>query len=101
MTMTFKDLMGGHPFAEIACAYTGMVVRRLVVIDDRVDIDALTEQVGVALDTEIRFEPWFMDRGSLVFRLELGTGKLCTDGDVIRFDDGTESAIDYASMSDD
>jgi hypothetical protein len=99
--MTLADILKGHTAAEILCAYTHAVVRRLVVNVDVgiVDMDAGEgHQVGIPLDTEITYEPWFMDRGSLlfanpIFGAQPAVWKLCTEHDVIRFDDGTEVLV--------
>lgn len=91
----FKNLMGSNRHANIVCLYKGTVVRRLSVVGDSIEIDAITETVKVPLDTEITYEPWFMDRGSLLFALPSGrVGKLCTEGDMVYFGDGTERHLD-------
>jgi hypothetical protein len=88
----FRDLMNGHASAEIINLYGGNVVRKLTVNGDRVTIDALVPPVvSVNLETEIVYQPWFMDRGSLLFKCsgipELA--KICTEFDEIRYPDGS------------
>jgi hypothetical protein len=83
--LTFSDLMRGHLTAEILCYRRGTIVRRLTVKGDTVNMDAITESIDIPLTTPIAYEPWFMDRGSMLFN---GNLKLCTEGDTIRFPDG-------------
>jgi hypothetical protein len=92
---TFKDLMKNHHGATIICGLTGKVVRRLAVIGDILDIDAITDSIGVSMDTTIGFDKWFMDRGSLTFASsEVPQGcKLCTEYDRIVFEDDTGGTI--------
>ena len=103
---TLRAFMQGQLGAEIRCAYRGTVVRKLVVNADAniVDIDFGDGEVqGLDLDLELCYEPWVMDRGSItfqipshIFRLGMspdGRGKLCTELDVVRFDDGTEAVV--------
>lgn len=87
---TVRDLMAGHTGAEIRCAHTGKVVRRLAVVEDTLDIDAMGEQLGIPLDTQLTYEPWFMDRGSILFTFNGQACKFCTEFDKIVFEDGTE-----------
>ena len=105
-TTTIKELMRGHLGAEIVCAMRGQVVRKLVVNPDMniVDIDfGGGEVVGLALDTELHYEAWTMDRGSFTFRIPAhllrpdmpdGRGCFCTEFDIVRFDDGTEETAE-------
>ena len=90
---TLTDLMKGHKAAEIVCAVRGIVVRRLVVCDDTLEIDASgawgREEFAAPLDTAISFRPWFMDRGDVVLTTNGQTIKLCTEHDLIRYEDGT------------
>lgn len=83
--MTIRHLMNGASSVEIVCRIKGTVVRRLTSDGNDVIVDAITEQVTVPLDTRIVYEPWFMDRGSLLFN----GMKLCTEGDIVRFPDGS------------
>jgi hypothetical protein len=95
--MNFADLMRDQDSAEIVCAYKGAVVRKLTVIERDsstfVRIDALTEHVDVLISTEIIYQPWTFDRGSMLFGHSGGTGKLCTEGDLIRFPDGRSFSV--------
>ena len=90
---TLREFMRGHLGAEIWCAYRGEVVRKLVVNPDSniVDID-----FG---DGEVH---GFMDRGSVMFKIPAdilqpgspdGCGKICTELDVVCFDDGTRGVV--------
>ena len=88
--MTIKDLMSGRTSAEIICRHKGGVVRRLTCDGDSVTVDAITEKVTVPLDTPIVYEPWFMDRGNMLFN---GDMKLCTEADLIRFPDGSAHLV--------
>ena len=103
---TLRAFMQGQLGAEIRCAYRGTVVRKLVVNADSniVDIDFGDGEVqGLDLDLELCYEPWVMDRGSITFQIPShilrpgmspdGRGKLCTEFDVVCFDDGTEAAV--------
>ena len=90
--MTFKTFMDGHRTATIRCAYTGNFVRRLAVFGDVLELHCADgTAIGLPLDAPIRYEAWFWDRGSLTFTSpELPEdAKLCTEGDVVTFDDGT------------
>lgn len=95
----FADLMNGHLYAEIVCPIQGKVVRRLAVSadGDSVTIDALVPPlITIPIRTPITFVPWHDDRGNLVFSygdLRDNTGKICTQGDLIRFSDGKEYVI--------
>jgi hypothetical protein len=93
--MTFETLMGGHKAAEIRCPYKGVVVRRLAVEGDMIEVDAITVKVSVPLASEITYEAWVLDRGSLLFSAP-GFGdqaKLCTEFDEIVFDDGSTGRV--------
>ncbi len=94
---SFADLMAGHHEAEIIDPVHAKVVRRLTVNGDRVFINAMEPTIySVPLDTPIGYQPWFCDRGSLLFPLaELpdGRGKICTEYDTIRYKDGEEAEI--------
>lgn len=97
--MTFRSVMGNHKSAEVFCLYRGELVRRLTVDGDVLHFDAITEACDIPLDTEIKYEPWCMDRGSLVFSAPglphgITVAKFCTEHDVIKFDDGTTGHVD-------
>ena len=98
--LTFETLMAGHKSAEIVCPYKGEVVRRLTVKGDGlIDVDVMTETVTVRMATPITCHPVFWDRGNMMFYIpDYGgpnglVGKLCTEADLIRFDDGTEAHV--------
>jgi len=96
---SFRDLMAGYDYAEIVCRYKKTVVRKLTVNGDMVNMDAITEAVEVPLDTPVEYEPWFMDRGSMLFRAEGHDVplKLCTEADEVRYPDGSEGWVNPAS----
>lgn len=86
--MTLRDFMRGRLGAQIKCGVRGQVVRRIAVNGEIADIDAITETVGVPLDTVLQYQSWTFDRGSIIFDLEgRGILKLCTEFDVISYDD--------------
>lgn len=92
----FADLMSGHAKAEIICAMKKTLVRRLKVVDgNSVQIDPMEgPPITIPLTTPIKYEPWFMDRGSLLFSCEeMPEAKLCTEFDLVRFPDGNEWPI--------
>lgn len=99
--MTFETLMAGHKSAEIVCLLKGEVVRRLTVKDGGlIEVDVMTEKVTVRMGTPIVCHPVFWDRGNMMFYIpDYGgdpnglVGKLCTEADHIRFDDGTETHV--------
>lgn len=104
-TTTIRNLLDGHLAAEIVCAMRATVVRRFVVHPDMdiVDVDfGDNTQVGLSLDTVLSYDAWIMDRGSIVFiipeHMRLPDmpicGKLCTEFDILRFDDGTEITVE-------
>lgn len=90
---TLANIMNGHKTAEIVCAYKGTVVRRLTVDGEVITVDALTEKVDVLLTTPVTYEAWMFDRGSMLFSYAGKVGKLCTEGDIIRFADGSEGHV--------
>lgn len=63
--------MSGEPRAEIYCLYSEKLVRVLTVAPDgqTVEIDAQDGRtvVTVPMTTPIRYEPWTMDRGNMLF----------------------------------
>ena len=95
---SFAELMNGHQSAEIVCAIKKSVVRRLKVDADGVHIDPLEGPVIVVpMDTPIVHEPWFMDRGNMLFSCEEfpdDSAKICTELDVVRFPDGHEEVVE-------
>lgn len=89
---SFADLMNGRKSAEIVNPLKGNVVRRLTVVGDQLFIFASHEYpiLHYPLATPVRYEEWFMDRGSLLFDKEY---KICTEMDTIRYKDGTQGRI--------
>lgn len=94
---SFADLMNGNLYAEIRCAIHGTVVRRLSASGHTVTIDALEPPtLSVPASTPITYEAWMMDRGSMLFTHAEMPGqklKICTEADIIRYNDGSEYAI--------
>ena len=93
----FKELMSGYESAEIVCPIKNEVVRKLVVDGNTVNIEAGSDTVSVPIHTAVAYEPWTFDRGNLLF-WEVAAAddeklKLCTEGDKIRFPDGTEDSL--------
>lgn len=105
----FRDLMAGYKTAEITCLYQRCVVRRLTVEGDELKIDACDGNgpVTVKLDAAITYQPWVMDRGSLLFdaadcvalpmaAAALGPTaklKICGEEDTIVFPDGSTDRV--------
>lgn len=94
---TFRDVMNGHPTAEIKNLLNGQVVRRLKVVGDTVEIDALTVTGTASLDDKLTFKPWVLDRGNILFDSPLvpagQQAKLCTQFDPINYPDGSEAEL--------
>jgi hypothetical protein len=95
----FADLLNGHTSAELRCLYTGSLVRKFVLSDSGDIFLDPTEGPGlyVPASTPVYYEPWVMDRGSILFRhKQYGDTllKLCGKGDPIRFEDGTEDLVE-------
>jgi hypothetical protein len=95
---TFADLLKGHECGQIHCLYTGLVVRHLSLNKHGNLVlkpgDGPTLVIPAA--TPLQYEPWEMDRGSLIFKHHDIPGqplKLCGEGDIIRYEDGTEATI--------
>ena len=91
----FKDLMAGYESAEIVCIMKNEVVRELVVNGNIVTIESGPDKVDVPIDTTVIYEAWHFDRGNMLFLLSGSTEflKLCTEGDKIKFPDGTEDNV--------
>lgn len=64
---TIRDVMAGHGYAEIRCAYTYTLARRLTVRGENITIDAITAVVDVPLDTPLFLDVWLLDRGTVLF----------------------------------
>lgn len=94
---SFKDLMNGYESAIIRNLIDECPVRKLKVIDNQVEIDAITITLNVPIDTPITYEPWCFDRGSMLFSVpDFPTGKICTELDIICFPDGTQASVEPA-----
>jgi|TARA_R110000824_G_scaffold390511_1_gene586999 hypothetical protein len=88
----FKDLMAGYKSAEIICPIKGKAMRELNVDGDTVHIKAGPDKKDVPIDTPVSYDSWLFDRGNLIFGKQ-NEMKLCTEGDRIRYPDGTEDAV--------
>ena len=94
----FKELMSGYESAEIVCPIKNEVVRELTVNGNIVTIESGPDKVDVPIYTSVTYEPWMFDRGNLLFWsvIPFTDGekmKLCTEGDKIKFPDGTEDSV--------
>ncbi len=100
MPKTIRTLMNERRGATIHCAMTGTQVRTLAITGDYCDLRAGDgTEVAIHIDTPLQYEQWFMDRGSvLVKSCDAGVIKLCTEFDLLRYDDGTEVAVDVGDM---
>lgn len=79
--MIVEDILNGYFHAKIRCAVTNRVVRELTVVANGVFVQPETgDPVVIPLDTEVRYEPWFLDRGSILFGEKF---KLCTEYDIV------------------
>jgi hypothetical protein len=95
---TVGDLLNGHEHADIRCLYSHNVVRRLSLDPHKnIVLDALQgPTLVIPPTTELLFEPWEMDRGSILFYHNDFPGKalkLCGEMDTIHYDDGTQDSI--------
>lgn len=93
--MTLRELLCGLPSAHIHCVVTGAVVRTLVADGDYCDLRAGDgSEVAIRLDEPLTFEPWFMDRGSILVKsCDAGVIKLCTEGDLLHLEDDAAFTI--------
>jgi len=91
----FGDLMPGQPTAEIWCPYQNVRVRQLRAAAEHIEIipEDGSGPIKVKAQDRIFFEPWFMDRGSLLFQHDLGLLKLCTEGDTIKYPQGNSLVL--------
>lgn len=91
---TLEDVMGGHDRAEIVCLLKGTVVRRLKRTPAGIEIDpGEGEPVTLPANAPVRYEAWFMDRGSLLIDIPgFGEGKLCTEEDRVTYPPDAETA---------
>jgi hypothetical protein len=93
---TFNDFLGDHETSELRCPIKQEVIRRFRRMPNGdVELDALEEKIVVPADTTVRYEPWDMDRGSLLFEdAKRGTLKACTELDILVFPNGEEGAVE-------
>lgn len=100
---TFRDFFTKAAEVEIVCAIRGEVVRRLKLVDDTVTIDPMQgPTVEIPADTEVTYQPWTFDRGSLLFACALTApepAKICTELDLVRYPDGREESISHPDSS--
>lgn len=100
---SFADLMNRHATAQIINLLHGDVVRNLKVTGDLVEINPGEgfPIVVVPLSLEIKYEPWSMDRGSLLFEHAdyKPFAKICTEMDIIRYPDGSEYSINPSPVA--
>ena len=95
--MTLRELLAKSLSAKISCAVTGDVVRQLTLSGPHVHLRAGDgTQVLIDADETLHYEPWFMDRGSvLVTSCNHGLIKLCTEFDLVTLDDGTSVSLTW------
>jgi hypothetical protein len=90
---SFQDLMQ-HGDCVICCLYTGQQVRTLTIKGDNCHILAGDgTELDVPLETKIRYEPWAMDRGNMLFNYQGGELKICGEADVLITEDETEYQV--------
>lgn len=94
-SMTLRQLLNERLSASIFCLVHGTQVRTLVLQGDYVNLRAGDgSEVAILADEPLTFEEWCMDRGSILVRsCDAGVIKLCTEGDKIVLEDGTETCI--------
>lgn len=99
--MTLRQLLNERLGARIYCLVRGAQVRTLVLNGDYVDLRAGDgTEVAIRADELLAYEPWFMDRGSvLVKSCDAGVIKLCTEGDRVVLEDGTETSVLWDDMT--
>jgi len=93
--MTLRQLLNERLDATIHCLVRGTQVRALALQGDYVDLrTADGNEIAIHADELLVYEPWFMDRGSvLVKSCDAGVIKLCTEGDRVVLEDGTETSV--------
>jgi hypothetical protein len=94
--LTLGGLMQGHGKAQIICLMKREVVRTLEVKGDDLLITSPPDSLLFSLNQRIFYDPWMMDRGSLLIQCKHmpdGMAKLCTEADIIRYEDGSEFSI--------
>ena len=99
--MTLRDLLAKSLSAQIACAFTGQVVRHLTLAGPFVDLRAADgTRVLISADEPLVYESWFMDRGSVLVKSETrGVIKLCTEFDLVKLDDGSVCALEFSGAA--
>lgn len=95
--MTLRQLLNERLAATVRCLVTGNQVRMLVLSGDYVDLRAGDgTEVAICADEPLVYEPWFMDRGSILIKsCDAGIIKLCTEGDRVVLDDDTETSVSW------
>lgn len=90
------DVLGKHETAEIRCLYQGTIARKLKRLpDNMVEIEALTWFLVVSADTPVKYEPWVMDRGNMLFDPpNYPSVKLCGEADSVCYPDGTQESVE-------
>lgn len=92
----FATLMHRHASGTIHSLMDSRPVRELRVEGDTCHIRAADgTMLTVPLSTPITYEPWVFDRGSMLFRVDgiVDALKICTEYDLISFEDGEISSI--------
>jgi hypothetical protein len=94
--MTLRDFMKGHNTAKIYNLYNNALVRILTVRGDALKVETTSDLLEIPLDTELVYQAWDCDRGSILFKCPPGNGaysnemlKLCTEFDPVEFPNGT------------
>lgn len=101
--MTLRQLLNERLGATIHCVVRGTKVRDLTLHGDYVDLRAADgAEVAIHADELLVYEPWVMDRGSILVKsCDAGVIKLCTEGDRIVLEDGVETSVlwDHSTVS--
>jgi hypothetical protein len=93
---TVGEVLGKYNSCELKCPMRGTVVRKLTRLTDGIEIDYFSGKVVVPAHTPLIFEPWVMDRGSMLFDLpDMPRAKFCTEFDVIVYPDGTSVPVEH------
>lgn len=93
--MTLRQLLNERLGATIHCLISKTQVRALALHGDYVDLrTADGTEVAIHADETLVYEAWFMDRGSILVKsCDAGVIKLCTEGDRVLLEDGTETSV--------
>ncbi|MCR9292045.1 MAG: hypothetical protein NXI32_04950 [bacterium] len=91
----FSDLVQHGP-AVILNLFDKQIVRTLTKLEDGQVYLLAGDGTKMILegDTPIRFQPWVMDRGSLLFEVGGHELKICTESDILRTEDGRYFSIE-------